>query len=127
MSADLCTGTMLGAQGETDEQRRERRAFSPRSSLLTPYLPALFDPPAPVLLPQHRPLVQLWDAHLERARWSVTEPSQADFEETLRILAIILAELTRQGRTAVPTAAAASGSSSDDVKRSRETLASDGG
>jgi preprotein translocase subunit Sss1 len=57
---------------------------------LTPFLSTFFDPPAAALPAVCRPLIQSWDRHLENARWRREEPTMEDYEEVLRIVAVVI-------------------------------------
>lgn len=62
---------------------------------LDPYLPLLFNTDPPLLLPQYLPLLKLYSQHLEKAHFSTNEPSQADYEDSLRVVAVIMAEIQK--------------------------------
>ena len=76
-------------------------ASSPHHSPLAKYMPIFFaadDKPSttPDLLPkQFLPLLQLYDRHLENARYQREEPTQQDYEDCLRVVAVIVAAVKK--------------------------------
>jgi hypothetical protein len=62
---------------------------SPRVSLLAKYIP-LTQGEDPILPKSLRPLLLLYETHLENARWRHREPEQKDYEDCLRIVAVLV-------------------------------------
>ena len=87
--------TVLGGRA------KPARSFSPRNSLLEPWLPALFgiqatvDGPArPAMLPRaFIEIVRQYDLVLQRARFERKEPSREDWEMATKAAALILSQL----------------------------------
>lgn len=74
-------------------QERDKSSQFPsrsvRESLLAKYIP-LTQGENPVLPKSLMPLLLLYERHLEHARWNAQEPTKAQYEDCLRIVAVLL-------------------------------------
>jgi hypothetical protein len=79
------------------DQQQQKKGFnvanpaskSVRVSLLAKYIP-LTQGDTPVLPKSLMPLLLLYENHLEDARWKAHEPTQKQYEDCLRIVAVLL-------------------------------------
>lgn len=74
---------------QNDEKHTKTQPNSVRVSLLAKYIP-LTQGDNPILPKSLMPLLLLYESHLEDARWKSQEPTRAQYEDCLRIVAVLL-------------------------------------
>lgn len=80
---------------DSDSNRFNPPSKSLRVSLLAKYIP-LTQGDDPLLPKSLTPLLVLYEQHLEDARWKREEPIQAQYEDCLRIVAVLVSVLSKQ-------------------------------
>lgn len=80
---------------DTEKTRFNPPSKSLRVSLLAKYIP-LTQGDDPILPKSLTPLLLLYEKHLEDARWKAEEPTQAQFEDCSRIVAVLVDILSKR-------------------------------
>ncbi|GAA99667.1 uncharacterized protein L969DRAFT_86999 [Mixia osmundae IAM 14324] len=83
----------------TDKDLQQLARQSPRQSTLVRLAPFLFERLSPdiepLVPPQYLPLLKLYDSHVDNARYRRKEPTQQEYEDCLRVLALLVAAVQR--------------------------------
>lgn len=91
--------TVLPLPPERSAHQQPAPTKSKRVSPLLRYLP-LLQGDSPIIPRSLLPLLQLYEKQLENAKWQLEEPTQADYETCLRIVAVLVDVVGKRTRGA---------------------------